>query len=54
MIAEKYVVTVEELHTAPRTIPPHGASFQGHSLSLYVICESPKMEFTIQVSLQTV
>ena len=49
LIAERYIVTVEELHTAPRTILPHGASFQGQPLAIHVICESTKSEFTIQV-----
>ena len=51
LIAERYVVTVEESHTTGRTILPHGASFQGHPLSLYVVCESPKMDFTVKVTI---
>ncbi|XP_013409431.2 ubiquitin carboxyl-terminal hydrolase 24-like [Lingula anatina] len=46
-IAERYILTVEELHMGPRTILPHGASFQGHPLNLYVSSESPKHEFTV-------
>uniref|UniRef100_T1IKX5 ubiquitinyl hydrolase 1 n=1 Tax=Strigamia maritima TaxID=126957 RepID=T1IKX5_STRMM len=48
MIAERYVSTIEENHSAPRTILPHGAAFQGHPISMHVvICEGTKQEFTI-------
>jgi|SRR6218665_431761 len=50
LIAERYIVSVEELHFPPRSILPHGASFQGQPLNLNVHCESHKTEFMIQVS----
>ena len=50
LIAEKYVLFVEEVHTAPRTILPHGSSFHGTPLSLYISSETPKMEFSLTVS----
>ena len=50
LIAERYILTVEESHVANRAIPPHGASFHGHPLTLYVTCENPKMDFNILVS----
>lgn len=49
LIAERYIMSVEEFHTAPRTISPHGASFQGQPMVLQVVCESHKQEFTIKV-----
>ena len=49
LIAERYVLVVEEHHTSARTILPHGASFHGYPMALSVISESPKMEFTLQV-----
>ena len=49
LIAEKYIVSVEELHASLRSIPPHGASFQGQPLNLVIICEAHKAEFRIQV-----
>ena len=49
LIAERYIVTVEEGHTACRTILPHGASFQGTPIRLTVTCENPKTEFIIKV-----
>ena len=50
LIAERYIVSVEELHFPSRSILPHGASFQGQPLNLNVHCESHKTEFMIQVS----
>ncbi|XP_052274227.1 ubiquitin carboxyl-terminal hydrolase 24-like isoform X2 [Dreissena polymorpha] len=46
-IAEMYVLSVEEMHTGARTILPHGASFQGYQINLYVTCEAPKQEFVL-------
>ena len=54
LIAERYVVTVEELYTAPRTIQAHGASFQGPQITLNIASDSPKMEFEIQASLNLI
>ena len=47
LIAERYVVTVEESYKTVRSILPHGASFHGQPLHLTVTCESPKMDFTV-------
>ncbi|KAH3849057.1 hypothetical protein DPMN_091446 [Dreissena polymorpha] len=44
-----YVLSVEEMHTGARTILPHGASFQGYQINLYVTCEAPKQEFVLVV-----
>ena len=49
-IAEMYVLNVEETHTSPRTILPHGASFQGYQVNLYITCDGPKQEFMLVVS----
>ena len=49
LIAERYILTVEELHTAQRVILPHGASFQGIQLSLIIFSEAPKNDFHIEV-----
>ena len=49
LIAERYVLIVEESYTSSRTILPHGASFRGDPLSLFCTCESPKMDFNIKV-----
>lgn len=49
LVAERYVLTVEEAYTSARTILPHAASFRGDPLSLFCTCESPKMDFNIKV-----
>ena len=49
LIAERYIISVEELHTAARSILPHGASFQGLPLNFTAICDALKKEFPIQV-----
>lgn len=49
LIAERYIISVEELHTAARSILPHGASFQGLPLTFDVVCDAHKKEFHIQV-----
>ncbi|KAL3868453.1 hypothetical protein ACJMK2_041259 [Sinanodonta woodiana] len=46
-IADQYVLSVEETHTSPRTILPHGASFQGYQINLFVTSETPKQEFML-------
>ncbi|XP_060555692.1 ubiquitin carboxyl-terminal hydrolase 24-like isoform X1 [Ruditapes philippinarum] len=46
-IAEMYVLNVEETHVSPRTILPHGASFQGFQINLFISCETPKQEFML-------
>ncbi|KAL4237153.1 Ubiquitin carboxyl-terminal hydrolase 24 [Mactra antiquata] len=46
-IAEMYVLNVEETHVSPRTILPHGASFQGYQINLFISCDAPKQEFML-------
>ncbi|CAH1774066.1 unnamed protein product [Owenia fusiformis] len=46
LIAERYIMTVEDTHTTQRTILPHGTSFQGQPITLYISCESPKTDFS--------
>ncbi|KAJ7423927.1 hypothetical protein WISP_31194 [Willisornis vidua] len=48
LLAERYVITIEDLYSVPRTILPHGASFHGHLLTLNVTYESTKDTFTIE------
>ncbi|XP_046339329.2 ubiquitin carboxyl-terminal hydrolase 24-like isoform X2 [Haliotis rufescens] len=45
-IAEAYVLSVEEIHCTPRSILPHGASFHGYQINLYITCDALKQEFT--------
>ncbi|KAH0618572.1 hypothetical protein JD844_017919, partial [Phrynosoma platyrhinos] len=48
LLAERYVITIEDLYSVPRTILPHGASFHGHLLTLNVTYESTKDSFTVE------
>ncbi|XP_063056881.1 ubiquitin carboxyl-terminal hydrolase 24 isoform X4 [Engraulis encrasicolus] len=48
LLAERYVITIEDLYSVPRTILPHGASFHGHPVSLHVTYESTKDTFTLE------
>nr|XP_046156584.1 ubiquitin carboxyl-terminal hydrolase 24-like isoform X2 [Oncorhynchus gorbuscha] len=48
LLAERYVITIEDLYSVPRTILPHGASFNGHPVSLHVTYESTKDTFTLE------
>ncbi|XP_034271054.1 ubiquitin carboxyl-terminal hydrolase 24 isoform X2 [Pantherophis guttatus] len=48
LLAERYVITIEDLYSVPRTILPHGASFHGHLLTLNVTYESTKDTFTVE------
>ncbi|KAK1795882.1 hypothetical protein P4O66_008991 [Electrophorus voltai] len=48
LLAERYVITIEDLHSVPRTILPHGASFNGHPVTLHVTYESTKDTFTLE------
>ncbi|XP_078417060.1 ubiquitin carboxyl-terminal hydrolase 24 isoform X2 [Cetorhinus maximus] len=48
LLAERYVITIEDLYSVPRTILPHGASFHGHPVTISVICESTKETFSIE------
>ncbi|XP_053324952.1 ubiquitin carboxyl-terminal hydrolase 24 [Spea bombifrons] len=48
LLAERYVITIEDLYSVPRTILPHGASFHGHLLTLNLTYESTKDTFTVE------
>ncbi|MGH0127179.1 UNVERIFIED_CONTAM: hypothetical protein FKN15_071588 [Acipenser sinensis] len=48
LLAERYVLTIEDLYSVPRTILPHGASFHGHPVTLHVTYESTKDTFTLE------
>ncbi|KAM9326707.1 ubiquitin carboxyl-terminal hydrolase 24 [Gastrophryne carolinensis] len=48
LLAERYVITIEDLYSVPRTILPHGASFHGHLITLNLNYESTKDTFTIE------
>ncbi|XP_028977659.1 ubiquitin carboxyl-terminal hydrolase 24 isoform X2 [Esox lucius] len=48
LLAECYVITIEDLYSVPRTILPHGASFNGHPVSLHVTYESTKDTFILE------
>uniref|UniRef100_A0A3Q2TWF5 ubiquitinyl hydrolase 1 n=1 Tax=Fundulus heteroclitus TaxID=8078 RepID=A0A3Q2TWF5_FUNHE len=48
LLAERYVITIEDMYSFPRTILPHGASFNGHPVTLHVTYESTKDTFTLE------
>ncbi|KAG9350930.1 hypothetical protein JZ751_024819, partial [Albula glossodonta] len=48
LLAERYVITIEDLYSVPRTILPHGASFNGHPVTLHVTYESTKDTFSLE------
>ncbi|XP_045440607.1 ubiquitin carboxyl-terminal hydrolase 24 isoform X7 [Pipistrellus kuhlii] len=48
LLAERYVITIEDFYSVLRTILPHGASFHGHLLTLNVTYESTKDTFTVE------
>ncbi|KAL3047471.1 hypothetical protein OYC64_021639 [Pagothenia borchgrevinki] len=48
LLAERYVITIEDLYSVPRTILPHGASFNGHPVALHITYESTKDTFTLE------
>ncbi|XP_043941443.1 ubiquitin carboxyl-terminal hydrolase 24 [Protopterus annectens] len=48
LLAERYVIAIEDLYSVPRTILPHGASFHGHLLTLTVTNESTKDSFSVE------
>lgn len=37
------------MYSVPRTILPHGASFNGHPVTLHITYESTKDTFTLEV-----
>ncbi|KAM4629624.1 ubiquitin carboxyl-terminal hydrolase 24 isoform 3-T3 [Polymixia lowei] len=48
LLAERYVITIEDLYSVPRTILPHGASFNGHPVTLHITYESTKDTFALE------
>ncbi|XP_026201109.1 ubiquitin carboxyl-terminal hydrolase 24 isoform X7 [Anabas testudineus] len=48
LLAERYVITIEDMYSVPRTILPHGASFNGHPVTLHITYESTKDTFTLE------
>ncbi|KAG7165384.1 Ubiquitin carboxyl-terminal hydrolase 24-like 1 [Homarus americanus] len=48
VLAERYVSSIEEQHPAPRSLPPHGASFTGMPVILHVSCDSNKMDMNFE------
>ncbi|XP_036376810.1 ubiquitin carboxyl-terminal hydrolase 24 isoform X2 [Megalops cyprinoides] len=48
LLAERYVITIEDLYSVPRTILPHGASFNGHPVTLHITYESTKDTFNLE------
>ena len=44
-------VSVQDMYSVPRTILPHGASYNGHPITLHVTYESTKDTFTLEVFL---
>ncbi|XP_061594074.1 ubiquitin carboxyl-terminal hydrolase 24 isoform X3 [Cololabis saira] len=48
LLAERYVITIEDMYSVPRTILPHGASFNGHPVTLHVTYESTKDTFALE------
>uniref|UniRef100_H3DJS3 ubiquitinyl hydrolase 1 n=1 Tax=Tetraodon nigroviridis TaxID=99883 RepID=H3DJS3_TETNG len=49
LLAERYVITIEDMYSVPRTILPHGASFNGHPVTLHITYESTKDTFTLEL-----
>uniref|UniRef100_A0A3Q3MMV0 ubiquitinyl hydrolase 1 n=1 Tax=Mastacembelus armatus TaxID=205130 RepID=A0A3Q3MMV0_9TELE len=48
LLAERYVITIEDMYSVPRTILPHGASFNGHPVTIHITYESTKDTFTLE------
>ncbi|XP_062280626.1 ubiquitin carboxyl-terminal hydrolase 24 isoform X3 [Scomber scombrus] len=48
LLAERYVITIEDMYSVPRTILPHGASYNGHPVTLHITYESTKDTFTLE------
>ncbi|XP_035031705.1 ubiquitin carboxyl-terminal hydrolase 24 isoform X5 [Hippoglossus stenolepis] len=48
LLAERYVLTIEDMYSVPRTILPHGASYNGHPVTLHITYESTKDTFTLE------
>lgn len=39
----------QDVYSVPRTILPHGASYNGHPVTLHITYESTKDTFTLEV-----
>ncbi|XP_058493383.1 ubiquitin carboxyl-terminal hydrolase 24 isoform X7 [Solea solea] len=48
LLAERYVITIEDMYSVPRTILPHGASYNGHPVTLHITYESTKDTFSVE------
>uniref|UniRef100_A0A3Q1FH70 Ubiquitin carboxyl-terminal hydrolase 24 n=1 Tax=Acanthochromis polyacanthus TaxID=80966 RepID=A0A3Q1FH70_9TELE len=48
LLAERYVITIEDMYSVPRTILPHGASYNGHPVTLHITFESTKDTFSLE------
>uniref|UniRef100_A0AAQ5ZY22 Ubiquitin carboxyl-terminal hydrolase 24 n=1 Tax=Amphiprion ocellaris TaxID=80972 RepID=A0AAQ5ZY22_AMPOC len=48
LLAERYVITIEDMYSVPRTILPHGASYNGHPVTLHITYESTKDTFSLE------
>ncbi|KAJ0032236.1 hypothetical protein NQD34_002317 [Periophthalmus magnuspinnatus] len=51
LLAERYVITIEDMYSVPRTILPHGASFNGHPVTLHITYESTKDTFSLELTM---
>lgn len=47
-LAERYISSIEDQHSVPRVILPHGASFYGFPVSLCIVSDSLKDEVKIR------
>eukprot|EP00731_Ephydatia_muelleri_P019119 Em0011g1159a len=47
LLIQRYIKMVEESYSLPRQLPPHGASFHGHPLTLTISLDQPKQEFRL-------
>lgn len=50
VLAERYICSIEEQHPSPRSLPPHGSSFTGTPVMLYVTCDSNRMDVNLEVT----
>jgi ubiquitin carboxyl-terminal hydrolase 9/24 len=48
LLTQRYITMVEESHSYPRQILPHGACFQGHSIRLHVSVDQQQTSFSLQ------
>jgi len=47
LLAQRYIIVVEENHHFPRYLPPHGACFLGHPITLSISSDQPKTDFKL-------